>query len=64
MRKHLEALLAGENDILARLNAHIDKLSGHHESRERDRAVRQARTSIRRHDRMRRRFERALAVQR
>ncbi|MHB8633869.1 MAG: hypothetical protein ACYDBQ_07895 [Thermoplasmatota archaeon] len=64
MRSHLETLLAGERDILERLRAHEAKLLGHHESKERDRAVRQAHTSIRRHDKVRRRLERALSVQR
>ena len=64
MRQHLEALLNGEKEILARLEAHQAKLLTHHESKERGRALKQTQSSMRRHDKLRRRFERALAVQR
>jgi hypothetical protein len=59
---HLQALLEGEEAMLARLAAHQEKLLGQHDSRERDRALRQAKASIRRHDKMRRRLERAIKV--
>lgn len=62
-RLQLESLLDGEVEMLERLEAHVAKLLTHHESRERARALKQAKSSIRRHDKMRRRFERALAVQ-
>lgn len=63
-RAHLQALLSMEEGILAQLDKHVQKISSHHASKERDRALRQAKASIRRHDRMRRRWERALRVQR
>ena len=62
-RTHLQTLLEGETDILQRLESHRTKLLGHHESRERGRALKQVASSIRRHGKMRRRLERALAVQ-
>jgi len=49
--------------MLERLEAHVARLLTHQESRDRARALKQAKASIRRHDKMRRRFERALAVQ-
>lgn len=64
MRTHLEALLAAEQETLAWLEKHEAKLLSHHESKERSRALRQVKSSMRRHDKMRRRLERALAVQR
>jgi hypothetical protein len=64
MRTHLEALLGAEKETLSRLESHQAKLLTHHDSKERTRALKQVTASLRRHDKMRRRLERALAVQR
>jgi hypothetical protein len=64
MRAHLEDLLADVDGALAGLEAHQAKLLGHHPTRERGRALAQAKGAIRRHQKLRRRLERALAVQR
>jgi hypothetical protein len=62
-RHQLQELLLAEKDMIARLEAHAAKLGTHHASKERDRAVKAATSSIRRHDKARRRLERALRVQ-
>jgi hypothetical protein len=63
MASHLHQLLADEQALLRRLEEHQAKILGHHESKERSRALAQAKGSIRRHDKVRRRLERALRVQ-
>jgi hypothetical protein len=63
MNAHLRQLLTEEQELLRRLEEHQKKLLTHHESKERSRALAQAKGSVRRHDKMRRRLERALRVQ-
>ncbi|MFO1534801.1 MAG: hypothetical protein ABR586_03985 [Thermoplasmatota archaeon] len=63
MAAHLHQLLTAEQDLLRRIEEHRMKLLTHQPSRERDRALRQAQSSLRRHDKARRRLERALRVQ-
>lgn len=63
MRAHLQGLLADVNRALEGLEKHRQKLLSHHETRERNRALTQVKWAIRRHEKLRRRFERALAVQ-
>ena len=61
---HLLGLLGTQQSHLEHLNEHEKKIAGHHASKERDRALMQAKKSIRRADKVVRGLERAVRNER
>ncbi len=61
-RASLQALLHDINDAIRHLEAHETKLMGHGESRDRAKALSQAKGALRRLDKSRRHVERQLRV--
>ena len=60
--RHLQDMLADVRSVLDHLRKHQAKVLTHHDSRERAKALTQAKSSIRRHEKLERRIERAIRV--